>query len=76
MLILISPPPKFYASWTRNKKIFKRSPRPHPATDFLQTTSFGKLMTHIFQKYVSAKVPRGGEGFDTWPMDYYLHEAA
>ena len=68
MLIHVSLPPKVCALRTRKEKIFKRSPRPHPATDFVQTTSFGKLMTHSFQKYMSAKVPRVGD-FDTWTMD-------
>ena len=40
--------------------IFKSSPQPNAPTDFLQTIRFGKLKVHGFQKYMSAKVPRGG----------------
>ena len=50
--------------------IFKSSPQPNAPTDFLQTIRFGKLKVHGFQKYMSAKVPRGGEGFDIWPAAY------
>ena len=42
--------------------IFKSSPQPNAPTDFLQTIRFGKLKVHGFQKYMSAKVPRGGGG--------------
>jgi hypothetical protein len=60
--------------WTRKEKIFKRPPRPHPATDKVQTTSFGKLMTHTFQKYMSAKVPRGGGGIRHLAHSHHAHQ--
>ena len=46
--------------------ILKMPPRPHPPALCRQTTSFAHLIWCSFRKYMSPKIPRGGQGFHYW----------
>ena len=64
MTILVNPTPFFQRAatpYSKNAIIFL------PDTFFGRNNGFVFLILYSFRKYMSPKIPRGGEGFDYWP---------